>query len=213
MVGSKRFQSQRAGELHNMPIYAPGKRDRKNRQLSGGKRSVVAILSLTAMVDMFTVLTVFLLQNYKSTGEVLFIPKEVVLPNAAETKELTPAHVVTISNQFVFLDQEPLVDFKEVKEQRDWLVRPLYQKLIDAIQKSEVDNRQALKTQIKKVVGNQQKPTKEINQFRRVTVQADKKIDFLTIKKVMYTVTEAGAEEINFAVMVVEKGDLGALPK
>ena len=191
-----------------MPIYAPGKRDRKNRIANAGKRSVVAILSLTAMVDMFTVLTVFLLQNYKSTGEVLFIPKEVTLPDAAQTKELSPAHVVTVSNQFVFLDQEPIVDFKEVKEQRDWLVRPLYQKLIDAIQQSEIKNREALKTQIKKVVGNQQPGQKEINQFRRVTVQADKKIDFLTIKKVMYTVTEAGAEEINFAVIVKEKEQL-----
>lgn len=191
-----------------MAIYAPGKRDRKNKILNGGKKSLVAILSLTAMVDMFTVLTVFLLQNYKSTGEVLFIPKEVVLPQAAETKELSPAHVVTISNQFVFLDQEPIIDFKEVKEQRDWLVRPLYQKLIDAIQKSEIKNREALKTQIKKVVGNQQPKEKEINQFRRVTVQADKKIDFLTVKKVMYTVTEAGAEEINFAVIVKDKDQL-----
>lgn len=196
-----------------MPIYAPGKRNRKNKLSGGGKRALVAVLSLTAMVDMFTVLTVFLLQNYKSTGEVLFIPKEVQLPTAAETKELTPAHVVTISNQFVFLDQDPIVDFKEVKEQKDWLVRPLYQKLIDAIQKSEVENREALKTQIKKVVGNQQKPEKEVNQFRRVTVQADKKIDFLTVKKIMYTVTEAGAEEINFAVMVVEKEDLGEIKK
>lgn len=191
-----------------MPIYAPGKRNRKNKIMTGGKRGLVAILSLTAMVDMFTVLTVFLLQNYKSTGEVLFIPKEVVLPNAAETKELTPAHVVTVSNKYVFLDQEIIADFEDVKNQKDWLVRPLYQKLIDAIQKSEVDNRKALKTQIKKVVGNQQKTEKEINQFRRVTVQADKKIDFLTVKKIMYTVTEAGAEEINFAVMVVEKEDL-----
>lgn len=188
-----------------MPIYAPGKRDRHNRKIGNGKRSVVAILSLTAMVDMFTVLTVFLLQNYKATGEVLFIPKEVQLPDAGETKELSPAHVVTVSNQFVFLDQEPIVPFNEVKEQKDWMVRPLYQKLIDAIQQSELKNRESMKTQLKKVVGNQQKPGKEINQFRRVTVQADKKIDFLTIKKVMYTVTEAGAEEINFAVIVKEK--------
>lgn len=191
-----------------MPIYTPGKRDRKNRRLGNKSRSVVAILSLTAMVDMFTVLTVFLLQNYKSTGEVLFIPKEVQLPTAAETKELTPAHVVTVSNKFVFLDQEIITDFNDVKNQKDWLVRPLYQKLIDAIQKSEVTNRQALKTQVKKVVGNQPKAQKEVNQFRRVTVQADKKIDFLTIKKIMYTVTEAGAEEINFAVMVVPKDEL-----
>src|SRR3712207_7799312 len=41
--------------LHDaLPIS--GKRDRHNRRTSGGKRSAVAMLSLTAMVDMFTVL-------------------------------------------------------------------------------------------------------------------------------------------------------------
>ena len=38
------------------------------------------------------------------------------------------------------------------------------------------------------------------NAWSKVTIQADKGIDFLTVKKVMYTVTEAGAGEINFAV-------------
>jgi biopolymer transport protein ExbD len=182
-----------------MPIYAPGKRDRHNKKL-GGARKVVAILSLTAMVDMFTVIVVFLLQNYKTTGAVLFLPKEVQLPLASATKELKPAHVVTISNQFVFLDQTPVVNFTEVKEQRDWMVRILYQKLVEVMRDDEKKYRENLKTQIKKVVGNQ--PEQDtIKQFKKVTVQADKKIDFLTIKKIMYTVTEAGAEEINFAVI------------
>jgi len=183
-----------------MPIYTPGKRDRSNRRLSAA-RKVVAILSLTAMVDMFTVIVVFLLQNYKTTGEVLFLPKEVQLPTAQTTKELKPAHVVTVSNQFVFLDQTPVVQFNEVKEQKDWMIRQLQQKLVTAIQEDEKKYHENLKTQIKKVVGNQPTTEKEIQKFRKVTVQADKKIDILTIKKVMYTVTEAGAEEINFAVI------------
>jgi biopolymer transport protein ExbD len=41
--------------------------------------------------------------------------------------------------------------------------------------------------------------------FRRVTVQADKVIDAGTVKKVMYTLTEAGASEINFAVLRDER--------
>ena len=40
--------------------------------------------------------------------------------------------------------------------------------------------------------------------FRQVTLQADKDTDFLTVKKIMYTLTEAGASEINFAVITVE---------
>ena len=34
-----------------------------------------------------------------------------------------------------------------------------------------------------------------------MTVQADKAMDAGTVKKVMYTLTEAGASEINFAVL------------
>jgi biopolymer transport protein ExbD len=37
--------------------------------------------------------------------------------------------------------------------------------------------------------------------WNKVTIQADKGIDFLSVKKIMYTVSEAGAREINFAVM------------
>ena len=43
------------------------------------------------------------------------------------------------------------------------------------------------------------------NDYRRITVQADKSVDFLTIKKVMFTLYEAGAAEINFAVMKDER--------
>jgi biopolymer transport protein ExbD len=39
-----------------------------------------------------------------------------------------------------------------------------------------------------------------IPEWKKVTVQADRGIDFKIIKKILYTVTEAGAGEINFAV-------------
>ena len=37
--------------------------------------------------------------------------------------------------------------------------------------------------------------------WKKITVQAHKEIDFLTIKKILFTLTEAGAGEINFAVI------------
>ena len=82
-----------------MPIHPPGERYRYSHHLKKKKtkREVAAVLQLTAMVDMFTVLVVFLLQNYNVTGQVLYIPKEVVLPKAQQIKELQPAVVVTIS--------------------------------------------------------------------------------------------------------------------
>ncbi len=190
-----------------MPIYAPGKRYvRCSRVMDSGKakRSIVAVLSLTAMVDMFTVLTIFLLQNYNATGAVIHIPEKVILPKASAVKELAPAHVVTVTPDFVMLDNNQIVEYTEVKDQRDWMIRPLYNRVRDALQKDELEYRQSLKQTLKDVVNPEDKQGLKEEQLRKITVQADKDIDFLTIKKVMFTVTEAGSREINFAVIQEE---------
>ena len=185
-----------------MPIYAPGKRDRHNRPLRSGRRNVVAVLTLTAMVDMFTVLVVFLLQNYQTTGEVIEISDNVVLPKAHAVKELKPAHVVIMSKDKLFLDKEVVATYQQVKEQQDWKIDSLAGRLGDVFKQSD-EKRQALVNRVREAVEetrpNGQKD--DPNEDRRITVQADKSIDFLTIKKVMLTITEAGASEINFAVL------------
>lgn len=187
-----------------MPIHAPGEKFRNHRILSKkkGKRSVVAILSLTAMVDMFTVLVIFLLQNYNATGQVIYIPKEVTLPKAEKIKELKPAVVVTISKKEILIDKTPVISYENLAAQKEWMIQPLQALLTEALQKAKEEYDLNLQRKLQKVVdsarGEQQEDS---NSWNKVTIQADKGVDFLTVKKVMYTVTEAGAGEINFAVM------------
>lgn len=186
-----------------MPIHAPGERYRYNKYLrrKKGKRDVVAILSLTAMVDLFTVLVVFLLQNYNTTGQVLYIPKEVILPKAEKIKELKPAVVVTISNKEILLDKNVVITFNQLKNQDEWMIQPLFKGLTEGLKKAreeyELSLQKKLQTAVEAARGESEKDSAPWN---KVTIQADKGIDFLTVKKVMYTVTEAGAGEINFAV-------------
>jgi biopolymer transport protein ExbD len=187
-----------------MPIHPPGVPFRHSRILSRrgkGKRDVTVSLSLTAMVDMFTVLVIFLLQNYNATGEIIFIPKEVILPKAAQTKELKPAVVVTISNKEVLLDKVSVIKFDQVKAQTEWMIEPLRQQLVEALKRTKMEQEGKIQQQLKNVVDTARgDKDQDVNAWNKVTVQADKEIDFLTVKKVMYTVTEAGAGEINFAV-------------
>src|SRR5437879_4701953 len=82
------------GERSNMAIRVPGNRKGAAKP---GKRVAVMVLNITAMVDMFTVLTVFLLQNYAQTNQVLPLVDNVDLPKAHETKELKPSNVVVVS--------------------------------------------------------------------------------------------------------------------
>lgn len=188
-----------------MPIYVPGKRDpRHKNRIVIAKRAIITGLSLTSMVDMFTILVVFLLQNYSATGEILNIPKDVHLPKATQVKELKPAHVVTLTSQFVILDRDTVADIKEVKSQSDWMIPQLREKLVAALQLDEINFKKALAEKVKDALPLGKKDVPAQESLRKITVQADKDMDFLTIKKVMFTVTEAGAAEINFAVLKKE---------
>ena len=192
-----------------MAIYVPGKRDPRHRnRLQSAKRTIVVGLSLTSMVDMFTILVVFLLQNYSSTGEIIYIPKDVKLPKASQVKELKPAHVVILTTKDLILDKETITTLDEVKNQKDWLIQKLKDRLVVALQSDEVNSKKAL-SQPLKGPGTQPTPVPEESK-NKVTVQADREMDFLTIKKIMFTVTEAGASEINFAVQ--KREDKPAVP-
>ena len=189
-----------------MAIYAPGRRDRHNRPLRTRGRAVVAMLSLTAMVDMFTVVAVFLLQNYKTTGEVIQLDEAVSLPKAHAVKELRPSTVVIVSKEQILLDKMVVASFQQVKEQQDWHIDALTQKLNEKF-KLLADKRAAgLSGQIKQAVDPARagSPTNDPEDDHRVTVQADKSIDMLTVKKVMMTLKDAGANQINFAVIKEE---------
>jgi biopolymer transport protein ExbD len=186
-----------------MAIQVPGQRDRRGKK-AGAKRSVVAVLSLTAMVDLFTVLVVFLLQNYATTGEILDIPEGVTLPEAAEVKNLKPANVIIVSNKEVKLNNITVATIQEVKGLEDWEVPKLKLQIEEAIQQGEKDKKkigQQLKSAVEKIKAGDKAVEEEIDEFRRITIQADEKTDFLTLKKVMYTATESGIFEINFAVL------------
>jgi biopolymer transport protein ExbD len=187
-----------------MAIHRPGVKFRNSRILSrrGGKRDVTAMLSLTAMVDMFTVLVVFLLQNYNTTGEVIYIPKEVTLPKAQQIKELKPAVVVTISNKEILLDKDVILSYDQVKNQAEWMIQPLFEKVKMGLQQAKDKYDRDLQVQLQKAVStNKETNPQEDLSWNKVTIQADKGMDFLTVKKIMYTISEAGAGEINFAVM------------
>lgn len=185
-----------------MAIFRPGDRHRYHNILSKQKtkRAVTAVLSLTAMVDMFTVLVIFLLQNYDT--QIFYTPDNVLLPKAANVKELKPAFVVTISKTEVMVDKTSVATFAEIQQNEDWMVQKLFDAVKAQLDKSKAEHEQGLNNKIVSVVNTargQEPPDPDA--WRKITIQCDKAVDFLTVKKVMFTVTEAGAGEINFAVM------------
>ncbi|MBC7742051.1 MAG: biopolymer transporter ExbD [Bdellovibrionaceae bacterium] len=186
-----------------MAIFRPGQRHRYHNILKrrGGKRNVTAILSLTAMVDMFTVLVIFLLQNYNTTGEILYIPKEVTLPKANRVNDLKPSLVVTVSSKEVLIDRTVVATFDEVKASTDWVIPNLRDQARVLLEKAKAEQEAKFQTKVKNIVDKTLgKEEQDVNAWRKVTIQADKAIDYLTLKKIMYSIYEAGGGPINFAV-------------
>lgn len=186
-----------------MAIFRPGQRHRYHNILKrkGNKRSMTVVLSLTAMVDMFTVLVIFLLQNYNATGEILYIPKEVSLPKASRVLDLTPALVVTVSTKEILLDKTKVANLEDVRQSSDWSIPKLRDQARVFLQKAKAEEEAKLKNKITKIVEKTVTPEQtQKPAWNKVTIQADKSIDYLTLKKVMYSIYEAGGGPINFAV-------------
>ena len=190
-----------------MPIYAPGVR--RGRYVQSTKRDVVAVLQLTAMVDMFTVLVVFLLQNYAVTDQILPISEKIALPQAKEVKNLKPSHVVILSDGIVTLNEDVLGALDEQTSEEQWVFPPLKEKMEELLRISESGGSNFLLAQLRRVQKDSEDEGLVKNAPFRVTIQADEKTNFLDVKKIMYTLTDAGVKEMNFAVIRSPETDMG----
>lgn len=185
-----------------MPIYAPG--IRQGKRLKNMKRDVVAVLQLTAMVDMFTVLVVFLLQNYAVTDQILPISEKIALPKAEQVKDLRPSHTVLLSEGQVSLNTKPLGVLAEHTSADQWVFGPLREQMSELIKQAEEGKNSFLASQIARL-SPKKKQEREKKASVRVTIQADEDAVFSDIKKVMFTLTAAGIQEMNFAVIKMPK--------
>ena len=184
-----------------MAIYAPG--IRRGRHLVNAKRNIVAVLQLTAMVDMFTVLVVFLLQNYASTDQILPISEKIKLPQANQVKELKPSYVVTYSDGNIILNSKNLGSLNEQTSETNWVFPPLKEAIKRLLERSREEGvvSKFLLSQIRQINMDEKDEEYVRKTPFRVTIQADETDKFLAIKKIMYTLTEAGIKEMNFAVI------------
>lgn len=73
------------------------------------KRTINADLLLTALIDAFSILVIFLLMSFSSTGEILFIGKDTELPKAKLGEILERNPVVKVEGGLMFVED------KEVK--------------------------------------------------------------------------------------------------
>src|SRR5512134_4159495 len=123
-----------------MPIVTPGKRPakrfEKSRILGGkmgrGHKSLNADLNVVPMVDMMTLLVIFLLQQFSSTGEVLYMQKDIKLPEARHGQSIEPAPVIAISGAQLSMDGRLISETIAIKNDPYLAIPALEEQLRDA---------------------------------------------------------------------------------
>lgn len=77
------------------------------------KRQIAADLLLTALIDAFSILVIFLLMNFSSTGEILMIGKNQELPKAHLADILERNPVIKIDENKLYVEDK-LVDANSI---------------------------------------------------------------------------------------------------
>jgi biopolymer transport protein ExbD len=181
-----------------MPIHAPHARlfssvklEAASAKLSKqGRKSLYEALNLVAYIDMMTMLVIFLLMSFSATGEVLFIQKNIVLPDAQNWTELERAPAIAISREVVTLEGKQVATMDELMQDSatgDFKIPELFDLLT-----TSKNNYKLLH------------PNEEFNGI--AIIQADKAVEFKALRKVMFTAQVAGYNNVNFAVQQLSKG-------
>lgn len=186
-----------------MPVISPGRRPAfppigrlRGSPLSGGKKSGFVSLNLTAMVDMFTILVIFLIQLFTSAGQVTLndrikVPKSIT---GAPLEE--PGTVVMVSEELLLVDGAGIPE-SEMGTELDIPIPGMVDRLKKAREfRESIEGRNA----------------EEAYQGLLI-IQADIKTDFRKVRRIIASANEAGWAKFKFVTIptkVLKEGEAPA---
>ena len=150
---------------------------------------VFTALNLTSLIDLFTILVLFLLMNMADSGEVLPVSSKLKLPESIS--EIPPQPTVTVisTTEEISVEGRRVGAVQEVLGLPGLLIADLKEELDRHAQKAEMTGA-AMGTQV----------------FEgKVTILGDRQIPFKLLEKVMFTCSQAKFSDIRLAVIQKEK--------
>lgn len=180
------------------PAYAPIGRLRSS-PLSGGKKSGFASLNLTAMVDMFTILVIFLIQMFNTSGEVTLSDKIQVPKSLSGALLEEPGTVIMLDDDGSMLLDSETIPASEMGTELD-IVIPGMSRLLK--------ERREFDLEIKKRRGEPADPTQPYDGV--IIIQADIKTDFRQVRRVLASANDAGWAKIKFVTIPMKAVDPNA---
>ena len=139
---------------------------------------------MTSLIDLMTVIIIFLLQSFSTEGQIITVSSDLTLPASSARKppELTVNVIVT--DKYIMAETDKVATVAEVLGSDDLVVPQLGEWLRQRREMTEDIAKYSSKTAF----------------TGTVTIQADKRIHFRLLKKIMYTCGRQGFNNFAFAV-------------
>jgi biopolymer transport protein ExbD len=151
-------------------------------------------LNITSMMDMFTIILLFLLKSFSADGSILTNADNLVLPNSISKKKPKDVNLqLAVTQDMILVDNSPIVDFKSISEK-------------DQLEFDE-DTTSLLDKELKKHMNAEIEMVRIglLNEVKgNIIVQVDKNINFDMLYKVMRICGRNGYINMKFAVMMRE---------
>jgi len=161
-----------------------------------GDGGEVSHLNITAMMDMMTILLVFLIKQFAVTQSSLTISDQLQLPKSSATLKASPEVNVTVTTQAIIVEGEPVTAVRagavDPTAKRDGPNGFYITNLVDTLQKHA--------NRLKKVAMLQ---NTEFNKTMLLLV--DRSIPYRLVTEVLYSAGQA--EFSNYRLVVLSKGE------
>jgi biopolymer transport protein ExbD len=153
------------------------------------------LLQLTAMVDMFTIMLVFLLKSFTTSAIAITPADGMNLPISSIQNPPIEALKLMVSRNGIFIEDAKVLDLEDgqipdfaMMKGNSAMIQPLFEALEKEAKKSEEI---AAKNQSVEFTG-------------QILMQADGRLSYDVLKRVMYTVSMAGYSDLKLATISSE---------
>lgn len=146
-----------------------------------GRHKMVATLNLTSLMDIFTILLIFLLVNNNNAAK-LPDDQDIQLPESTAQELPNDVLIIQVSPSSVVIDGRKIADTQAVRAQEERTVEALVEEL-----KFRASRALALDSE----------------EEREVMIQADRDVPYAVIKKLMRSCMETPYTKVAFAVLKV----------
>jgi biopolymer transport protein ExbD len=154
------------------------------------KKKRVEILMLTSMMDMFTIILVFLLKSYSSEGALLTNADNLALPNSISKKRPQEVNLqISVTSAMILVDNIPVAPTEDARRIGQDVSNPIIVKLRDKLASCMAQEEEMVRLGALNAVAG------------KAIIQIDKNIEFDVVFKIMNTCGSVGYNKMNFAVM------------